>query len=406
MICDAVAKCASPVIASTVASLVVFLPLAFTSDLSYAVLGDLAKTVVFSHGFSAFVALILVPTVRLQLMSRGKADRRRAITPRSRARSRWLENELTPARSSASSASRKFQFAELRRRSRRRSSRWRSRPAAAPARDDRHARHRLDRGQHQYPGNTLVKQMESQATRSRRSCFRSSARAFHYTFASARGNNHGKIMARLKDKCEMRTFWTASKRSLPNTATITLLGRAVESGGASDPESAAAQDRGSRCGSRQTQSHRAVALDRARRGNAVSRGSRPNPTSTLPGDRRSQSATEQWLALKAKRRHVPALGPRRHRARRDDRPARRPDPDQGSQHRHHASLSGRDHRSPEELGAIPVGIGSKLVPLKALADVRVEEAPPSIYREDEREVSLVTGPQGRRGRRRSTSPER
>ena len=46
------------VIASTVASLVVFLPLAFTSDLSYAILGDLAKTVVFSHGFSMFVALI------------------------------------------------------------------------------------------------------------------------------------------------------------------------------------------------------------------------------------------------------------------------------------------------------------------------------------------------------------
>lgn len=60
------------VISSTLTSLVVFLPLAFTSDLSYAILGDLAKAVVFSHGFSALVALILVPTIRLHLMSKGK----------------------------------------------------------------------------------------------------------------------------------------------------------------------------------------------------------------------------------------------------------------------------------------------------------------------------------------------
>ncbi|MGK5086195.1 efflux RND transporter permease subunit [Bdellovibrionota bacterium FG-2] len=68
IIVEAVTEVRFAVIASTLASLVVFIPLAFTSDLSYAILGDLAKTVVFSHGFSAFVALILVPTVRLHLM--------------------------------------------------------------------------------------------------------------------------------------------------------------------------------------------------------------------------------------------------------------------------------------------------------------------------------------------------
>ena len=71
IIVEAVKEVRLAVVASTIASLVVFLPLAFTSELSYAVLGDLAKTVVFSHGFSAVVALILVPTVRLHLMSRG-----------------------------------------------------------------------------------------------------------------------------------------------------------------------------------------------------------------------------------------------------------------------------------------------------------------------------------------------
>lgn len=69
IVCGAVNEVKLPIIASTIASLVVFLPLAFTSALSYAILGDLAKTVVFSHGFSAIVALILVPTIRMQLMT-------------------------------------------------------------------------------------------------------------------------------------------------------------------------------------------------------------------------------------------------------------------------------------------------------------------------------------------------
>ncbi len=65
---QAVKEVLSPIVASTVASLVVFIPIVFTSDLTNAILGDLAKAVVFSHVFSAFVALLLVPTVRLHLM--------------------------------------------------------------------------------------------------------------------------------------------------------------------------------------------------------------------------------------------------------------------------------------------------------------------------------------------------
>lgn len=58
-----------PIIASTLASLVVFLPLIFTKGLTNSLLGDLAKAVIFSHGLSAVVALILVPTIRLHLIS-------------------------------------------------------------------------------------------------------------------------------------------------------------------------------------------------------------------------------------------------------------------------------------------------------------------------------------------------
>ena len=49
-----------PIIASTIASLVVFLPLIFTQGLTNSLLGDLAKAVIFSHGLSAVVALILI----------------------------------------------------------------------------------------------------------------------------------------------------------------------------------------------------------------------------------------------------------------------------------------------------------------------------------------------------------
>ncbi len=68
---QAVAEVRNPIIASTIASLVVFAPLIFTNGLTNSLLGDLAKAVIFSHGLSAVVALILVPTIRLQLISQG-----------------------------------------------------------------------------------------------------------------------------------------------------------------------------------------------------------------------------------------------------------------------------------------------------------------------------------------------
>ena len=68
---EAVREVQLPIIASTLASLVVFLPLVFTRGLTNSLLGDLAKAVLFSHGLSAIVALVLVPTIRLHLLSKG-----------------------------------------------------------------------------------------------------------------------------------------------------------------------------------------------------------------------------------------------------------------------------------------------------------------------------------------------
>ncbi len=71
IVVNAVNEVRLPIIASTIASLVVFLPLIFTEGLTQSLLGDLAKAVIFSHGLSAIVALVLVPTIRLQLLSFG-----------------------------------------------------------------------------------------------------------------------------------------------------------------------------------------------------------------------------------------------------------------------------------------------------------------------------------------------
>jgi HAE1 family hydrophobic/amphiphilic exporter-1 len=72
LIIKAVEEVRVPIVASTIASLVVFLPLVFTKGLTNSLLGDLAKAVIFSHGLSAVVALILVPTIRLQILKRGE----------------------------------------------------------------------------------------------------------------------------------------------------------------------------------------------------------------------------------------------------------------------------------------------------------------------------------------------
>ena len=70
IIVTAVGEVAIPVIVSMITTLVVFIPLVFTTDLTSAILGDLAKAVIFSHGFSAFIAIVLVPTIRMMMINR------------------------------------------------------------------------------------------------------------------------------------------------------------------------------------------------------------------------------------------------------------------------------------------------------------------------------------------------
>lgn len=81
LVAKAVAEVRLPIIASTLSTLVVFGPLMFTQNLTNAILGDLAKAVVFSHSFALLVALFVVPTVRLGLMNRGQAGYPIPVSP-------------------------------------------------------------------------------------------------------------------------------------------------------------------------------------------------------------------------------------------------------------------------------------------------------------------------------------
>ena len=77
LIIRATAEVRAPVIASALTSILVFFPLSFTAPLTNAILGDQAKVVVYTLGFSLAVSLTLVPIVAF-LIYRNSDVRRKA----------------------------------------------------------------------------------------------------------------------------------------------------------------------------------------------------------------------------------------------------------------------------------------------------------------------------------------
>ncbi|MDP7320735.1 MAG: efflux RND transporter permease subunit [Bacteriovoracaceae bacterium] len=75
LVYEAVSEVALPVILSISTTLIVFIPMAFTSDLTNAVLGDLARAVIFSHAISGLVALVIVPAVRVVILNSQKEQK-------------------------------------------------------------------------------------------------------------------------------------------------------------------------------------------------------------------------------------------------------------------------------------------------------------------------------------------
>ena len=377
------------VIASTIASLVVFLPLAFTSALSYAILGDLAKAVVFSHGFSAVVALILVPTIRLHLMTGGVSHEKPSL----------LENHLQRLEQAYGNTLGKFlasQKAKL--------VSYSglavlfvllatlvvpSLPREVIGKPDTDWL-TIYMGVH---GNTLSRQMEAQAETLELKLFEKLGDEVQYTFTQLWNPNGVYIMFRLKDKKHAKAVlkkledifptspdtyysfdqWNPAELPLPNPPDFKISVRG------NDPDRMAETARDFANELRERKIFEKVNI---------------RPDASVQESVLIRPRMEQWplLASQGLRMDVNDLADLT-RAATEGKSIGRIDfrNEIGKMETMNVRL-----RYPlnyvtntEELASLPVGIGDRIVPLKALATVALEKIRPSIYRENGRELYIV-----------------
>ncbi len=395
VVIKAVSEVRFSVIASTIASLVVFLPLAFTSDLSYAILGDLAKTVVFSHGLSAFVALILVPTVRLHLMAhKGAPDAKHPLEPPSHSpverQIKWIENTY------ASALGRFVESARLK---------WGLCLGLIATLGLLVALvlPRLPKEIIGMPdtdwimlfvntkGNTLLKQMDSQSDEVEAELLSKFGTKVLYTFTQVRGPNRSQIMVRLKNKSEMMTFWKNLESHFTNTPFLKY--QVFPWNPAElpipDPPQLKVVVRGGTLADRAEVTRQIESkLDESQVFPRVWAEPEVNRLESVV----LRPNLDQWPALRATMgesfspsdladlARVATVGRKAGSMTIDG---------------HHTEVMLHypegTIQAAEDLGSMPIGVGSKIIPLKALSQVGIEELPPTIYREDQRELFIVVG---------------
>jgi HAE1 family hydrophobic/amphiphilic exporter-1 len=389
-------------------------PLAFTSDLSYAVLGDLAKTVVFSHGFSAFVALILVPTVRLQLMSQDSKNTtatqggvsqapKEHHSPHSPIEKQlhWLETTYGNLLEKFI-RNRRFQFGSY----------------AALAvllvvltfgvlpRLPKEIIGKPDTDWIELDlstrGNTLLKQMESKTQEVETRLMAKFGDQIQYTFNQVYSPNDAWMMARIKDKSKMTEIWKQMEAEFPNTpfekfhvGTWNPAELPIP-----DPPQLRIAVRGGELAERARVTQSLADLIEERQ---IYPRNWTTPDVDYQRGISLVSSPEQWTAAGAKGQElypsdladmarVATMGRRvayfMVDGKRTDVMIRYPE----------GMIN-----SAEDIGALPLGVGSKLIPLKALADVRIDEAPATIYREDQRDLFLIFGKESESAERSTQS---
>lgn len=95
LIINSVNEIFSAVIASTLTTICVFFPISFTSPLTSAILGDIAKSVIFTLTCSMFIALIVIPVVAFYLFRRDHRERKETQITRMQQFSLNLTNKIT-----------------------------------------------------------------------------------------------------------------------------------------------------------------------------------------------------------------------------------------------------------------------------------------------------------------------
>lgn len=398
IITQAVHEVRFPVIASTIASLVVFAPLAFTSALSNAILGDLAKTVVFSHGLSAIVALILVPTVRLQLMSREKDTHH--VSPIER-QLKWIEN--TYARLLGALIARpRLQLQVY------------GALIAVLVLLITVVLPKLPKEIIGTPdtdwvvfafgtsGNNSLRQMESIAEETEASLLAKFGKDISYTFTQVNGANNANVMARLKDKRQMTAVWKGLEKAYPNTP---FMYYSVAPWNPAelpipDPPHLRLEVRGGKVKERK---ETARAIEEMLEEKQIFPRISVTPSAARDENIVFEPYRDQWMLLEqsgagvalhdiADLARVATQGRVIGEMSLDERmtPIRIAYPENRL-------------RSPEDLGSLPIGIGNQLIPLKALGKIEVRETPPLIYRENGQNLVLITGRQNK-GDERKIAP--
>jgi HAE1 family hydrophobic/amphiphilic exporter-1 len=386
---EAVNEVRFAVISSTIASLVVFFPLIFTSNLSSAVLGDLAKTVVFSHGMSAIVALLLVPTVRLQLMSIEGAKFKHP-TPLAERWIQALENNYAHALSVL--LDRKALRAGL----------YISVTAiligSAILIVPRLPKEVIGKPDTDWvtlgmwtKGNTLVRQMETQAEEVEARFLDKFGSDIQYTFTQIHSPNSTWMMARLKDKSRMREIKQAISDEFQNTPFIEYWAdtwNPAELPLPNPPQLRVAV----RGGTPEARVHALQFIDDSILKQNLFEWTSTEPSVTQKSLIRITPHAETALTLEKSRGlslfkladllNVATLGKRVGSIPIDGKetPVVLRFPDTGT-----SAI-----QSVEDVAALPIAVDSKIIPLKALAAVDIVEAPPAIFRENGKEVSIIT----------------
>ncbi len=216
LVMKAVREVWAPIVASTIASLVVFIPLIMTSGLTNSILGDLAKAVVFSHAMSAIVALVLVPTVRLQMMRSEKNFHLKSPIER---QFQWLENFYARVLTGfiASKKSQYVVYASL----------IAVLVGLVTFVLPRLPKEIIGRPETDWvilgvttPTFTESRQLDSFAEKLEFDLMQKFENKIAYTFTQLHGANNGEIMMRLKDRKDMDGIWKKLEEEFPNSPTV------------------------------------------------------------------------------------------------------------------------------------------------------------------------------------------
>ncbi len=395
----AVSEVRFPIIASTIASLVVFLPLAMTQGLASAILSDLAMAVVFSHGLSAFVALVLVPTVRLQMMSApGASTHSRSPIEASLKK---VENGYARALAAfmARPTLRYGTYAAL---------------TAGLVILLAFALPRLPREIVGKPdtdwmvlavntsGHSTTRQMEGVADDVEHRLLTKQGNRFAYTFTQINDPNNAVILARLHRKQEMNEAWRELEAEFTNTPTLQFFINAWNPSEMRlpDPPTVLLTVRASDAKIRQEAARSLVDHLEEKKMDGMGFWTEPNA-----GRRESVMLTpapEQWAALQL---DGVGLGP--HDIADLARVAtigRRVGEITVNSAVTNVIMRYPEHRvsGVEDLAALPIGVARKIVPLKALARVELRESEPALHREDGRDLIKVMGRLSKEQKHRSS----